>query len=104
MAPSAVSLPAASFYLICCLNMAARQLSLRLAAHLRTARIPQALPAALQLGAWFSTSAPPFQDAGQAAELAKQLRAQDFLAQLEPLAAQSSAVPHAQLVEFAEQQ
>lgn len=58
-------------------------------------------PASLR---WLSTGAAPPLDEGQAAEVARALRSQQLLEALEPLRASTSAVPHRQLLEYAEQQ
>lgn len=86
--------------------MAVRQLTTSALA--RLGRLQPALPGGLSasLAAWLST-APPFRDldADSAAELAKALRTQQFLAHcVEPLRASASSVPLTQLLEVAQQQ
>lgn len=88
--------------------MAARHLSSRLLAQLGRARAvggcsPGALPAAaLQQLAWLSGSAagPP----GDAGELAKQLRTAELASFLSQLSQSKSAVPHAHLLQLAQEQ
>ena len=81
--------------------MAARHLSARLAAQLAKPAWSSA-PAALQLVSWLSSSAGPPVDA---AELAKQLRANELYQQIvQPLQERSSAVPQSHLLQLAQEQ
>lgn len=84
--------------------MAVRQLTTSALARLGRLQpaLPGGLSASLQLAAWLST-APPLEDS--AAELAKALRTQQFLAHcVEPLRASASSVPLSHLLEVAQQQ
>lgn len=85
--------------------MAVRQLTTSALA--RLGRLQPALPGGLSasLAAWLSTAPPLDLDADSAAELAKALRTQQFLAHcVEPLRASASSVPLTQLLEVAQQQ
>lgn len=87
--------------------MAVRQLTTSALARLGRLQpaLPGGLSASLQLAAWLSTAPPLDLDADSAAELAKALRTQQFLAHcVEPLRASASSVPLTQLLEVAQQQ